>query len=149
MQMGSKPGYHNPLPLGITPSSVFQYIYNLHIKFQNFCRSQVQLFTWTFRTKPLSFHKILLLVLSFWLIPKSRNFVAATLFMFPRWAIPAVMMSYAFPTFRWLLHLYLLNFLWVFMPGTFLNGSLGRVSHHWSTFLSFTDCSQKAFYLLL
>ena len=39
MQTGSTLGYYNPLPLGITSSSLFQYIYNLHIKFQNFCRS--------------------------------------------------------------------------------------------------------------
>ena len=104
---------------------------------------------WTFRTKPFSFHKLLLLVLSFWIILKSRNLLVATLLMFLCWADPTAMMSSTFPTFHWLLHLYLLNFLWVFMPGTFLNGSLGRMSHHWSTFLSFTDCSQKDFYLLL
>ena len=39
MQMGSKPRCYIPLPLGITPSSVFQYIYNLHIKISKFCRS--------------------------------------------------------------------------------------------------------------
>ena len=37
MQTGSKPGYYYPLPLGITPSSVFQYA-GMHIPFahQNF-----------------------------------------------------------------------------------------------------------------
>ena len=50
MQMGLKPGCYIPLPLGITPSSVFQYI-GIHIqfahpKFQNFADlSHVQLFT--------------------------------------------------------------------------------------------------------
>ena len=44
---------------------------------------------WTFRTKPLSFHELLLLVLSFRIIAKSRNFVAATLFMFPHWEVLA------------------------------------------------------------
>ena len=46
MQTGSKPGCYIPLPLGITPSLVFQYIgihiqyiYNCTSKFQNFCRS--------------------------------------------------------------------------------------------------------------
>ena len=104
---------------------------------------------WTFRTKPLSFHELLPLILIFWLIPKSRNFVAAALFMFPHWEVLAVMMSSAFPTFHWLLHLYLLSFLWVFMPGMFLNRSLGQMSHHWSTFLAFIDCSQKDFHLPL
>ena len=146
MQMGSKLGHDNAHPLGMTPSLVIQYI-GIHIqfvhpKFQKFSDlSHVQLFTWNFRTKPLGFHELLLLVLSFWLIPKSRNFVVANLLMFPCWAVPTVMMSSEFPTFRWLLHLYLLNFLWVFMPGTFLNRSIGRMPHHWSTFLSLTDCS--------
>ena len=53
MQTGSKPGCYNPLSLGITPSSVFQYIgiyiqyvYNCTPKFQNFADlSHVQLFT--------------------------------------------------------------------------------------------------------
>ena len=54
MPIGSKPGYYNPLPLGITPSSVFQYI-GIHIqfanpKFQNFVDlSHVQLFTLNFQ----------------------------------------------------------------------------------------------------
>ena len=74
------------LPLGITPSSVFQYI-GIHIqfthpKFQNFADlSHVQLFTWTFKTKPLGFHELLLLVLSFRLIPKSRNVSASWAFL--------------------------------------------------------------------
>ena len=104
---------------------------------------------WTFRTKPFGFRKLLLLVLSFRLIPKSRNFVAANLLMFPCWEVPTVMISSAFPTFHWLLHLYLLNLLWVFVHGTLLHGPIGWMPHHWSTFLSFMDCSQKAFYLLL
>ena len=94
MQMGSKPGYYNPLPLGITPSSVFQYL-GIHIqfahpKFQNLqiC-PMLNYLLWTFRTKPFSFHKLLLLVLRFQLIPKSRNFVAANLLMFPCWVVSA------------------------------------------------------------
>ena len=53
MQTGSKPGCDIPLPLGIKPSSVFQYIgihiqyiYNCTSKFQNSADlSHVQLFT--------------------------------------------------------------------------------------------------------
>ena len=146
-------GYYNPLPLRITLSSVFQY-WGIHIqfirpKFLKFCRSvPCTIFTLNFQDQASRPHKLLLLFLSFQLISKSRNFVAATLFMFPRWVAPTVMMSSAIPTFHWLLHLYLLNFLWIFMLGTFLNGALGRMSHHWSTFLSFTDCSQRDFYIL-
>ena len=32
MQTGSKLGHYIPLPLGITPSSVFHYIYRIHIQ---------------------------------------------------------------------------------------------------------------------
>ena len=43
MQTGSKTKCYIPLPLGITPSSVFHYIYTihiqLHIKISKFCRS--------------------------------------------------------------------------------------------------------------
>ena len=154
MQMGSKRVHYNPLPLGITLPSVFQYI-GIHIQFahQNFKILQIypmfNYLLWNFRTKPLGFLKLLLLVLSFRLIPKSRNLLATTVLMFPCWAVPTVLMSSTFPTFHWLLHLYLLNFLWVFMPGMFLNGLLGWMSHHWSTFLAFMDFSQKAFHLLL
>ena len=77
MQTGSKPGCYNPLHLGITPSSVFRYI-GIHIPFahQNFANlSHVQLFTLTFRTKPLGFHELLLLVLSFRLIPSLGTFL--------------------------------------------------------------------------
>ena len=133
---------------------MFQYIKThiqfAHPKFQNFAYlSHVQLFTWTFRTKPFGFHELLLLVLSFRLIPKSRNFVFATLFMFPCWAVPTVMMSSVFPTFCWLLHLYLLNIFESSCLAAFLHGPIGWMPHHWSTFLSFIDCSQKDFYLLL
>ena len=50
MQPETKPGYYNPLPLGITLSSMFQYI-GIHIQFshQNFKifvdLSHIQLFT--------------------------------------------------------------------------------------------------------
>ena len=46
MKTGSKPGHYNPLPLGITPSLVFQYIgipiqyiYNCTSKISKFCTS--------------------------------------------------------------------------------------------------------------
>ena len=150
MQSGSKPGIlQSSAPWNNTVLSVpiHRNAYTIFTsKFQNFADlSHVQLFNWTFRTKPLGLHELLLLVFSFRLTPKSRNFVAATLFMFLRWAVPAVMMSSAFQTFRWLLHLYPLNFIWVFMPGTFLNGFLWWMSHDWSTFLAFTDFPRRIF----
>ena len=152
MQTRSKEGYYTPLPLGITPSLVFQYI-GIHIQFTHpkFCRSVLRsiIYFELSGPSPLGFYKLLLLVLSFRLIPKSRNFLAATLLMFSCWAVPAAMMSSASPTFHWLLHLYLLDFLWVFMPRMFLNGPIGWMPHHWSSFLSLTDCSHNAFYIPL
>ena len=90
MQMGQKPRNYNPLPLGITLSLVFQYI-GIHIQFahQNFKILQIcpmfNYLLWTFGTKPLGFHELLLLFPSLWLIPKPRNFVSDALFMFPHW----------------------------------------------------------------
>ena len=56
MQMGSKPGCYIPLPLGITPSSVFHYIrihiYNCTSKFQNFCRSIPRSIIYFERSRP-------------------------------------------------------------------------------------------------
>ena len=94
MQTGKKWGHYNPLPIGITPSSVFQYI-GIHIQFahQNFkilqiCPTLNYLLELS-GPSPLSFHNFLLLPLNFWLIPKLRKFVATTLFMFPHWVVPA------------------------------------------------------------
>ena len=79
MQLGSEPGILQSSPpwnntaLGVP---IHRNAYTICTsKFQNFADlSHVQLFTWTFRTKPLGFHDLLLLVISFLLIPKSRNF---------------------------------------------------------------------------
>ena len=91
---GQNRGCDIPLPLGITPSSVFHYIYTihiqLHIKIQN-CRSIPRsiIYFERSRPKPLGFHGLFLLVLSFLLIPKSRNFAAIALIMFPHQTVPA------------------------------------------------------------
>ena len=147
MQKGSKPRCYIPPPPWNNTVLGVPILRNTYTIYTSKSSKILQIYPafnyllWTFRTKPLGFYKILLLVLSFRLIPKSRNFLAATLLMFPYWVVLATMMSSAFPTFYWLLHLYLLNFLWVFMLGTFLNGPIGRIPHHWSTFLPLTGCS--------
>ena len=94
MQTGSKPGtLHSPPPWNNTVLGVPLHIYNTYtIAHQNFKiadLSYVQSFTLNVKTKPLGFHGLVLLVLSFELIPKSRNFVAISLIMFPHWAVPA------------------------------------------------------------
>ena len=56
MQTGSKPGHYIPLPLGITPSSVFHYIYTihiqLHIKIPKLCRSVPRSIIYSERSRP-------------------------------------------------------------------------------------------------
>ena len=94
MQMGSKPGtLHSPPPWNNTVLGVPLHIYNTYtIAHQN---SKLQIYPTfnhllgTFKTKPLGFHGPFLLVLSFLLILKSRNFAAISLIMFPHWVVPA------------------------------------------------------------
>ena len=96
MKTGSKLGCDIPLPLGITPSSVFQYIgihiqyiYNCTSKFQNFANlSHVQLFTLNVQNQAPPLPELLLLVLSSQLILKPRNFAAISLIMFHHWVVP-------------------------------------------------------------
>ena len=59
MKMGSKSGFEIPIPLGITPSSVFQYIgihiqyiYNCTSKISKFCRSVPRSIIYFERSRP-------------------------------------------------------------------------------------------------